>query len=155
MKKSIGLSVLFLLTIPFMNSCGATQGLGSLKTIGKVANIAQTAGQISDVLGGTLGLSNTKKSSVKDIFSDYIGGTNDIADLADSDKKKYKDKLSSLNKDTKGKLDNIMGAREYAKLLRLGGKNDKKGSLVDSLDGGGSLSDNAKEVLTGLLLNHL
>lgn len=159
MKKTFLTAAFFLvtfLTVPILSSCGAAGG-GSLQTIGKIANVASTAQEISNVLGPVLGLKSKQKSSITDIFSNYIGGTNDIAPLAKTDKSEYKGKLKSLNKGTLSKINNTLTVAQYAKLLGLGKKNSNSGSLVDKIQdkSGKSLSKNATNVLSGLLLNGL
>lgn len=160
MKKIILASAL-LLGAPIMmtsvSSCSVLNG-GSgntIQSIAKVANIAKTAGEISNVFGNTLGLNSQQKSSVTDIFTDYIGNTNGIASLFSSNKSSYAKQLLSLNKGTLGKLNNVLTAAQYAKLLGLGGKGSSLSSLIGGFSGGNALSGDAKSVLGGLLLNSL
>ena len=159
MKKFFVATAILLSTsiiVSSVSSCGITKGgnsLGSIQTISKVANVVSTAKQIANVLAPTLGLNTNQKSSITDIFSDYIGGTNNIASLANTNKKSYARKLLSLNKGTLGKINNVLTVAQYAKLLGLGGKNDSKSALLDGLVGGDSLSKSATNVLSGLLLN--
>lgn len=161
MKKIILASALILGAPAMMSSfssCSVLNGAANgntIQAIGKVANIAKTAQEISGILGNTLGLSGQQKNSVTDIFTDYIGNTNGIASLFSSNKSSYAKQLLNLNKGTLGKLNNILTAAQYAKLLGLGGKSNSLSSLIGGLSGGSSLSNDAKSVLGGLLLNSL
>lgn len=161
MKKLI--MAAFLLTgapalMTSMSSCSTTQSLGggnTIQTVEKVANVLATAKEISGVLGNTLGLNNNQQSSLTNVFSNYIGGTNGIASLANTNMKSYTQKLTSLNKGTLGKISNILTVAQYAKLLGIGGKGASKTSLLSGLTGGSSLSSGATSVLSGLLLNSI
>jgi hypothetical protein len=140
-----------------MSSCSTTQSLGgnTFQTVEKVANVLATAKEISGVLGNTLGLNNNQQSSLTNVFSNYIGGTNGIASLAKTNLKSYTQKLTSLNKGALGKMSNILTVAQYAKLLGIGGKGASKTSLLNGLTGGSSLSSGATSVLSGLLLNSI
>lgn len=158
MKKII-LASLLLLGAPAMmttiSSCSVLKGANgnSIQAISKVANIAATAEEISRVLENTLNLTGTQKNSVANIFSDYIGKTNGIASLFNSNKTSYAKQLLGLNKGTLGKLSTILTVEQDAKLLGLGGKGASVSSLLGGLTGGSSLSSSAASVLGGLLLN--
>lgn len=160
MKKIILASVL-LLGAPAMmttvSSCSMMRGANgnAIQTISEVANVAATAKEIANVLGGTLGLNGNQKSSLTSIFSNYIGGTNSIASLAGTNKASYAKQLLSLNKGTLGKLSTILTVEQDARLLGLGGKGATTSSLLNGLTGGSSLSGSAANVLSGLLLNKL
>lgn len=161
MKKII-LAAALILGAPAMmasfSSCSVLNGgasSNSIQAIGKVANIANTAQEIAGVLGNTLGLNGKQKTSVTDIFSNYIGNTNGIASLFSSNKSSYAKQLLNLNKGTLGKLNGILTAAQYAKLLGIGGNSNSLSSLIGGLSGGNSLSSDAQSVLGGLLLNSL
>lgn len=156
------LATALLLSVPVMmtttSSCSVLNGgntASTIHSINKVANVAATAGEIANVLGKTLGLNGSQKSSVLNIFTDYIGQTNGIASLFNSNKSKYVDQLLGINSGVLGKLNGILTVAQYAKLLGLGGKGASSGSLLDGLVGGKSMSSNATNVLGGLLLNGL
>jgi len=129
--------------------------VNNLQRIGKVANVIGTANEITGVLGNTLGLNSNQNASLTDVFTNYINNTNDIASLAGMYPKSYAKELLGLNKGVLGKLEGILTAAQYAKLLGLGGQGASKSSLLDSLTGGRSLSSDATNVLSGLLLNGL
>lgn len=158
MKRVILASAFILGTTLMMGAFSSCSTLGgasgnAIQTVTKVANIAQTAQQIANVLGGTLGLNGGQKTSVTDIVSSYIGNTNGIASLASTDKASYARQLLNFNKGTLGKLKGVLTAAQYAQMLGLGGKGSSASSLVSGLSGGSSLSSDAKSVLGGLLLN--
>jgi len=160
MKKII-LAATLILGAPVMmasfSSCSVLNAANgnSIQAIGKVANIANTAQEIAGVLGNTLGLNGQQKTSVTDIFTNYIGNTNGIASLFNSNKASYAKQLLNLNKGTLGKLNGILTAAQYAKLLGIGSNSNSLSSLIGGLSGGNSLSSDAKSVLGGLLLNSL
>src|SRR5699024_4905496 len=114
---------------------------------------ASTAKQIANVLGINLGLSNNQQSSVTDILSNYIKGTNGIASLANTNKASYAKKLTSLNKGALGKINDVLTVAQYAKLLGIGGKSPSNKSLLRGFKGSDNLSSSAVNVLSGLLLN--
>lgn len=161
MRKIILAAFLFLIApavTSSLSSCeisrnAAGNPLQAIQTISKVSNILATAKQISGVLGSTLGLGGDQQSTLTDIFSNYIGNTNSIASLAQSNLKSYAKKLTSFNKGTLGKIKNILTVAQYARLLGLGGKNTSRESLLSGLKGGNTLSSDATSVLSGLLLN--
>ena len=161
MKRVILASTMLIglaLMIGAFSSCSTLGGASgnAVQTVNKVSNIAQTAQEISGVLGGTLGLNGTQKSSVTSIVSNYIGNTNGIASLASTDKASYAKQLLNFNQGTLGKLKGVLTAAQYAQMLGLGGsKSGTQSSLVSALSGGSSLSSDAKSVLGGLLLNKL
>lgn len=151
--SSLLLSAMVVMTS--VNSCSSLQGASGFQGISKIANIAATASEIANVLGPTLGLNTSQKSATSSIISDYIGGTNNIASLFNTDKKSYLSQLTSLNSGTLGKLKTVFTAAQYAKLLGLGGKKSSASSLVSNLSGGNTLSSGAVSVLTGLLASGL
>lgn len=157
MKKTTvipSLLIAAMIVMASVSSCSTQKGLlGKIQTVSKVANVVSTAKQISSVLGGTLNLNGDQKSSVTDIFTDYINGTNNIASLSKNKKGSYLKKLTSLNRGTMGKLKGVFTALQYANLLGLGGKKPSISSLIGNLKGGSSLSGSGKSVLSGLLLN--
>ncbi len=158
MKKFLFVAFLMIATPTVMTSFSSCSTLGgtsgsSIQTISKVANIASTAKQIANVLGVNLGLNNNQKSSITDILSNYISGTNGIASLANSNKASYAKKLTSLNKGTLGKMNDVLTVAQYTKLLGIGGKNASQKSLLSGLKGSDNLSSSAVNVLSGLLLN--
>src|SRR5690606_30231952 len=97
-------------------------------------------------------LDNAQKSSLTGIFTDYITGTNSINSLANSNMSQYAAKLAGLNTETLGKMNGIMNAAQYAKLLGLGGSSKSSTSLLKNLVGGQDLTPDAMSVLAGLLL---
>ncbi len=151
MKKFFIISALALGTPVMVATVSSCSIVKSLNTVKQISNIAGTAGEISNVLGGTLGLSAGQKSSLTGIFSDYITGTNGIAGLSGN---KYLKQLGGLNSGTMGKLQGLLTSAQYLKLLNLGGGKSTASSLLSNL-GGGSLSGEATSVLSGLLLNSI
>ncbi len=152
MKKFFIVASLVLATPVVVTSVSSCSIVKTLNTVNQISNIAGTASEISNVLGGTLGLSSGQKGSLTNIFSDYITGTNGIANLSGS---KYLNQLGNLNFGTMGKLQNVLTTAQYLKLLNLGGGKNTVSSLMNSLTGGGSLSKDATSVLAGLLLNNI
>lgn len=150
MKKVFVIAALALGTPAMVASVSSCSVVKSLNTVKQISNIAGTAGEIANALGGTLGLSSGQKSSLTGIFSDYITGTNGIAGLSGG---KYLKQLGSLNSGTMGKLQGLLTAAQYMKLLNLGGGKSNTSSLLSNL--GGNLSGEAASVLSGLLLNQI
>lgn len=161
MKKLILASALLLSAPVIMtstSSCSilnAGNSTNAIQAVNKVANVAATAGEIASVLGKTLSLNGSQKSSVLNIFTDYIGQTNGIASLFKSNKTSYAQQLLGINSGVMGKLNGILTVAQYAKLLGLGGKGSSTTSLLNGLVGGKSMSGSAANVLGGLLLNGL
>lgn len=151
MRKLFIITALALGTPIMVASVSSCSIVKNLNTVKQISNIAGTAGEIANALGMNLGLSSGQKSSLTSVFSDYITGTNGIAGLSGA---KYLNQLGSLNSGTMGKLQGLLTSAQYLKLLNLGGGKSTAGSLLGKL-GGSSLSSEATNVLSGLLLNSI
>jgi hypothetical protein len=151
MKKILIAASLAILTPTFVVSTTSCSVVKSLKTVNQISNVAGTANEIASALGVNLGLSGVQKNALTGIFTDYITGTNGIANLSGNS---YLNQLGSLNAGTMSKLKSALTTAQYLKLLNLGAGKSTASSLLGGL-GSSSLSSDATSVLSGLLLNSI